>query len=89
MTRLAASTAVEMGQLLVTDLLASRLAVVDRQLSKKSPACVALPPEKRQSASRRQEVAQTDRDALFSGGEEMSIPVPWLVAQHPVSIERT
>jgi len=29
------------------------------------------------------------RDALFSCGEEMSIPVPWLVAQHPLGIERT
>jgi hypothetical protein len=49
--------------------------------------------QKATSASLRQEAAQTDwvcrRDALFSGSEEMSIPVPWLVAQHPLSIERT
>ncbi len=40
-----------------------------------------------------QELAQTHRacrrDALFSGGEELSIPVPWLVARDSLSIQRT
>jgi hypothetical protein len=34
-------------------------------------------------------VLSSQPDPLFSRGEEMSIPAPWLVAQQPPSIQRT